>query len=85
MGICGDGIFHFLLNCNCTGLENRILGEERTLLLMGTGGLEPKVALALLLLWCVCVVPCFVAFLALFFVSSLLFVWVVFICKLVWF
>ena len=28
------------------------LGEEQTLLLMGTGGLEPMVALALLLLLC---------------------------------
>ena len=34
------------------GLEHLILGEEQTLLLTGTGGLEPRIALALLLLLC---------------------------------
>ena len=45
----------FFLNCTAPGLEGRILGEEQTLLLMGTSGLEPLVALALLSLFCVVV------------------------------
>ena len=49
---------------------------------MGTGGLEPMVALALLSLFCVAV--CFVPFLALC-VPSVLLVWAMFICNLVWF
>ena len=65
------------------GLENRVLGEEQTLLLMGTGGLEPKVALALLLLCCVSF-PVLSPLLLFFFVSSLLLVWAMFICNLVW-
>ena len=63
-------------------IDDMILGEEQTLLLMGTGGLKPMVALALLSLFCVAV--CFVPSLALF-VSSVLLNWAMFICNLVWF
>ena len=38
------------------GLEDRILGEEQTLFLKGTGGLEPMVALACFACLCLLVV-----------------------------
>ena len=43
-----DWMFKFFKIVTAPGLENRILGEEQTLWLMGTGGLEPMVAVALL-------------------------------------
>ena len=78
--VCGGwNDIYFVSDCTAPGLGDRILGEEQTLLLMGTGGLEPKVALALLSLFCVVVV----CSLSCSFVSSLLFVWAMFICNLV--
>ena len=43
-----EWIFKFLKIVTAPGLGDRLIGEEETLLLMGTGGLEPMVALALL-------------------------------------
>ena len=50
-----EWIFKFLKIVTAPGLGDRLIGEEETLLLMGTGGLEPMVALALFSLSCVVV------------------------------
>ena len=47
--------FKFFEIATAPGLGDRVLGEGQTLSLMGTGGLEPMVALALLSLFCVVV------------------------------
>ena len=51
-----QGTLTVFKNCSSPGLEHRILGEEQTLCLKGTGGLEPMVALACCLCLCLLVV-----------------------------
>ena len=85
MLICGDGIDFFLflfLNCYCTwyweqGIRRRANPVVDGYRQAGANGCPCFASLVL------CVVPCFVASLALF-VSSVLFVWAMFICNLVW-